>query len=156
MDSVCIQWGLVTPISHSLSQVPLDHPKLLLFVLGLSILSYARARRLPVDGPNRKSLLHPLNRIPRFIRNRPLLAFACLLSSTLSVPGQCHRIKTPNTLEARFDLPILGSLDGFTEVHLDSSRANMPLMHKAVWHLLNHIEFVARRHAHKEKTLTFR
>lgn len=26
----------------------------------------------------------------------------------------------------------------------------MPLMHKAVWHLLNHIEFVARRHVHKD------
>ena len=55
---------------------------------------------------------------------------------------------------SRFDLPILGSLDGFTEVHLDSSRANMPLMHKAVWHLLNHIEFVARRHAHKDLNIS--
>lgn len=27
---------------------------------------------------------------------------------------------------------------------LYSSRANMPLMHKVAWHLLNHIEFVAR------------
>jgi hypothetical protein len=26
----------------------------------------------------------------------------------------------------------------------------MPLMHKAVWHLLNHLEFVARRHVHKD------
>ena len=26
----------------------------------------------------------------------------------------------------------------------------MPLMHKAVWHLLNHIEFLARPHAHKD------
>lgn len=26
----------------------------------------------------------------------------------------------------------------------------MPLMHKAVWHLLNHISFLARPHAHKD------
>lgn len=26
----------------------------------------------------------------------------------------------------------------------------MPRMHKAVWHLLNHIEFLARPHAHKD------
>lgn len=26
----------------------------------------------------------------------------------------------------------------------------MPLMYKVVWHLLNYIEFVARRHAHKD------
>lgn len=30
----------------------------------------------------------------------------------------------------------------------------MPLMHKAVWHLLNHIEFVARRHAHKDLNIS--
>lgn len=111
-------------------------------------------RRLPVDGLNRKKLLTPFEPDPSIHTEPPLLAFACLLSSTLSVPGRCHRIKTPNTLEARFDLPILGSLDGFTEVHLDSSRANMPLMHKAVWHLLNHIEFVARRHAHKDLNIS--
>jgi len=90
MDSVCIQRGLVTPISHSLSQVPLDHPKLLLLVLGLSILSYARARRLPVDGPNRKKLLTPFEPDPSIHTEPPpsglrLFTFVHLVSPR-SVP----------------------------------------------------------------------
>jgi len=88
-----------------------DHPKLLLLVLGLSILSYARARRLPVGGPNRKKLLTPFLPDPSIHTEPPpsglrLFTFVHLVSPRLAPHTG---VLPPNTLEAQFDLPILGS-----------------------------------------------